>query len=153
MRVYAFVCFLLLSWCYSLSDHAMCDFIQCILSCSHFDRYYSSGEVSDVLLNQVMYCNVSCIAKSTNKGINQRSKYVTEVQQQRPESPTVLTWRACKYKYINSTRGFSRKGERSQLRQVVLTQVSPPKKSFLVLWGKIFVQLIIQISLAIKTNV
>ena len=34
-----------------------------------------------------------------NKGVNKRSKYVTQVQQQRPESPTVtLTWHACKYK-------------------------------------------------------
>ena len=40
--------------------------------------------------------------KSTHKGVNQCSKYVTQVQQQRPESPTVttvtLTWHACKYK-------------------------------------------------------
>ena len=38
-------------------------------------------------------------AESTDKGVNQRSKYVTQVQQQRPESPTVtLTWHACKCK-------------------------------------------------------
>ena len=37
--------------------------------------------------------------ESTNKGGNQRSKYVTQVQQQRSKSPTVtLTWHACKYK-------------------------------------------------------
>ena len=37
--------------------------------------------------------------ESTHKGVNLRSKYVTQVQQQRPESPTVtLTWHACKYK-------------------------------------------------------
>ena len=37
--------------------------------------------------------------ESTHKGVNQRSKYVTQVQQQRPESPRVtLTWHACKYK-------------------------------------------------------
>ena len=31
--------------------------------------------------------------------VNWRSKYVTQVQQQRPESPTVtLTWHTCKYK-------------------------------------------------------
>ena len=36
--------------------------------------------------------------ESTYKGVNQRSKYVTQVPQ-RPESPTVtLTWHACKYK-------------------------------------------------------
>ena len=34
-----------------------------------------------------------------HKGVKKRSKYVTRVQQQRPESPTVtLTWHACKYK-------------------------------------------------------
>ena len=37
--------------------------------------------------------------ESTHKGVNQRSKYVTQVQQQRPESPKVThTWQACKYK-------------------------------------------------------
>ena len=36
---------------------------------------------------------------STLTGVHQRSKYVTQIQQQRPESPTVtLTWHACKYK-------------------------------------------------------
>ena len=40
----------------------------------------------------------STCAESTNKGVNLRSKYITQVQQQRPESPTVtLTWHACKY--------------------------------------------------------
>ena len=34
-----------------------------------------------------------------HKGVNQRSKDVTQTRQQRPESPTVtLTWRASKYK-------------------------------------------------------
>ena len=38
-------------------------------------------------------------AESTHKGVNQRSKDVTQAQQQRPESPTVtLTWHVCKYK-------------------------------------------------------
>ena len=57
----------------------------------------------------------------THKGVNWHSKYITQVQQQRPKSPTVtLTWHACKHKvrklhlrsgmhvntrYINSTRG------------------------------------------------
>ena len=37
--------------------------------------------------------------ESTHKGVNQCSKYVTQVQQQRPESPMVtLTWHRCKYK-------------------------------------------------------
>ena len=41
----------------------------------------------------------SACAESTNKGVNSRSKYITQVQQQRPESPTVtLTWHTCKYK-------------------------------------------------------
>ena len=38
-------------------------------------------------------------AESTHKGVNRCSKYVTSVQQRRPESPTAaLTWHACKYK-------------------------------------------------------
>ena len=41
-------------------------------------------------------------AESTHKGVNQRSKYVTQVRQQRPESPTVtLTRHSCKYKVQN----------------------------------------------------
>ena len=37
--------------------------------------------------------------ESTHKGVNQRSKYVTQAQQERPQSPTVtLTWHACQYK-------------------------------------------------------
>ena len=36
--------------------------------------------------------------ESTNKGVNQSSKYITQVQQQRPQSPTVtLIWHSCKY--------------------------------------------------------
>ena len=39
------------------------------------------------------------VHRTTLKGVNQRSKHVTQVQQQRPESPKVtLTWHACKYK-------------------------------------------------------
>ena len=35
----------------------------------------------------------------THKGVNWHSKYITQVQQQRPKSPTViLTRHACKYK-------------------------------------------------------
>ena len=35
----------------------------------------------------------------THKGDNKRSKYVTQIQQQRLASPKVtLTWHACKYK-------------------------------------------------------
>ena len=37
--------------------------------------------------------------KSTQKGVNQRTKDVAQTQQQRPESPAVtLTWHTCKYK-------------------------------------------------------
>ena len=39
----------------------------------------------------------SARAGSTNKGANLRSNYLTQVRQQRSESPTVtLTWHACK---------------------------------------------------------
>ena len=39
------------------------------------------------------------ILKNQHKGINQRWKYVAQVQQQRPELPTVTsTWHACGYK-------------------------------------------------------
>ena len=45
-----------------------------------------------------VYLN-SKTAQSTHKGVNWRSKDVTQIQQQRPESPTItLTWHACKYK-------------------------------------------------------
>ena len=41
----------------------------------------------------------SARAESTNTGVNQRSKILTQVQKQRPESPAVtLDWHACKYK-------------------------------------------------------
>ena len=44
----------------------------------------------------------SARAESTHKGVNQRSKYVTQIQQQKTEPPTVtLTWHACKYKIHN----------------------------------------------------
>ena len=39
------------------------------------------------------------VNQSTHKEVNQSSTYVTPVQQQKPELPTVtLTWHACKYK-------------------------------------------------------
>ena len=42
------------------------------------------------------------------KGVNYRSKDVTQVQQQRPESPSLtLTWHTCYTSYINSTRDTS----------------------------------------------
>lgn len=53
--------------------------------------------------------------ESTHKGVNWRSKYVTQIQQQRPKSPMATpTWHACKYKvqkfhqrYIRVLRGKS----------------------------------------------
>ena len=45
------------------------------------------------------------LSESTNKGVNQRSKHVTQVQQQRPESPTIpLTWHACKGNVIGAEK-------------------------------------------------
>ena len=38
------------------------------------------------------------VAKSTHKGVNQRSEYVTQVQQRPDLSMGTLTWHACKYK-------------------------------------------------------
>ena len=61
---------------------------------------------------------------STNRGVNQRSKYVTQVQQQRPESPGTLT------KYINSTRGtfiFILK-QRLGLHPFIDLPMNPPKQ-------------------------
>ena len=41
----------------------------------------------------------SASAESTHKGVKWRWIYVTQVQQQRPETPTVtLTWHGCRYK-------------------------------------------------------
>ena len=45
--------------------------------------------------------------QSAHKGVNQSSKDVTQVQQQRPESPTVtLTWHACKQKVHKLTQRY-----------------------------------------------
>ena len=42
------------------------------------------------------------------KRVNYRSKYVTQVQQQGPESPSVtLTWHTCYTRYINFIRSTS----------------------------------------------
>ena len=45
-------------------------------------------------------CHVlAWLSEIDTQGVNLRSKYVTQVQQQRPESPTVtFTWHAYKYK-------------------------------------------------------
>ena len=54
---------------------------------------------------------------STSKGLNQRSKDVTQVQQQRPKSPTVtLTWHACKYKVHKLHRDTSFDGTKPDRR-------------------------------------
>ena len=59
------------------------------------------------MINRSRYMSVLCPKKksrknkveSIRKGVNQRSKDVTQTQQQRPESPAVtLTWHAGKYK-------------------------------------------------------
>ena len=42
---------------------------------------------------------IASILESTHKEFNQHLKYVTPVQHQRPELPTVtLSWHVCKYK-------------------------------------------------------
>ena len=47
-------------------------------------------------------------AESTKNIVNQRSKYVTQVQQQRPELPTVTpTWRASKCKVHKLRQRYS----------------------------------------------
>ena len=60
-------------------------------------------------------CSIDLVlfpTESTHKEINQRSKEVTQVQQQRPESPTVtLTWHASKYKVRKLHQRYILKGE------------------------------------------
>ena len=57
------------------------------------------GERGSQLLHVVWH-------QSAHKGVNQCLKCVPQIQQQRPESPTVsLTWHEYKYKGHNSTRG------------------------------------------------
>ena len=52
----------------------------------------------------------SACAVSTDKGVNWRSKYVTQVQQQRPASPTVtLTCHACKYEVHQLHQRYSKR--------------------------------------------
>ena len=68
--------------------------------------FYEHSELDSVLfclslrLFACLYPKLhSARTESTHKGVNSRPKYATQVQQQRPESPTVtLTWHACKYK-------------------------------------------------------
>ena len=58
---------------------------------------YASNEWGDGVCT---VCQTIILGRiKTHKGINQRSKYAKQVQQQRPESPAVtLTRHACKYK-------------------------------------------------------
>ena len=62
---------------------------------------------STLLQNQHTGELISARAESTHKGVNKRSKVVTQAQQQRHESPTgTLSWHTCKNTtYVNSTRG------------------------------------------------
>ena len=62
---------------------------------------------STLLQNQHTGELISARAESTHKGVNKRSKVVTQAQQQRHELPTgTLSWHACKNTtYVNSTRG------------------------------------------------
>ena len=59
--------------------------------------FISTNTVLDISIRSVM--SSFSFSESTHKGGNKRSKYVTQTQQRRPESPPVtLTWHACKYK-------------------------------------------------------
>ena len=52
-----------------------------------------------IVLKLLLWLVGFAMVDSAHKGVNQPSKYATQAQQQRPESPTVtLTWHACKYK-------------------------------------------------------
>ena len=63
------------------------------------------------------------VNESRHKGVNQRSKYVTQVVQQRLELPTVtLTWHACKYnvhklhqRYILKEKSKEKSSEKNRL--------------------------------------
>ena len=49
----------------------------------------------------------SSVSESTHKEVNYRWKYVTQMRQQRPKSPTVtLTWHACKCKLHKLHQSF-----------------------------------------------
>ena len=58
---------------------------------------FQSDKTTNLKQNEALTAH----AESANKGVNKRSKHVTQAQQQRPESPTVtLTWHACNLCYI-----------------------------------------------------
>ena len=59
------------------------------------------NEVKRVIALTIFTVHVLTTDINNTKGVNKRLKYVTQIQQQRPESPTVaLVWHA----YITSTR-------------------------------------------------
>ena len=82
--------------------HIICFF------CCRFDDKYKPTSNQRIGQNSFDTCIIknlkrnevqSARAESTHKGVNQRWKYVTQVQKHRPESLTVtLTWHACKCK-------------------------------------------------------
>ena len=62
----------------------------------------------------------SARAESTHKGVNQRSKYVTQAQQKRPESPTVTY-----AKSGNTMPAYAKSGYGNHLCQKRTTCVKP----------------------------
>ena len=77
-----------------------CFLFVCLFCCCCF-YYRIHTKVLWIHINMNLKQNEaqSARAESTHKGVNQRSKDVTQTQQQRPESPMVtVTWHACKYK-------------------------------------------------------
>ena len=63
--------------------------------------------------------------QQTQEGVNSPSKYVTQVQQQRPESPTVtLTWYACKYK-VHKLRQRFKKEKKKEKEKKTKQKTSP----------------------------
>ena len=81
--------------------------VPCPKQCFTFITFMVSGKIAKL---QILTCQaLNWLAGQpfittqthifiTQKGVDQRSKYVTQVQQQRRESPTVtFTWHACTY--------------------------------------------------------
>ena len=60
--------------------------VECVSVFAHIlvARLYAGGSKINLKQNEAQSARV----ESTHKGVNQRSKYVTQVQQQRPEPPT-----------------------------------------------------------------
>ena len=69
------------------------------LTLSRFSVFCRSPCTEQRYQDSVHFLLYFSFAESTYEWVNKRSKYVTQVQQQRPESPTVtLTWHTCKHK-------------------------------------------------------